>query len=290
MIRLWRPWYWLPALAAGFAAALFGANGELTWQTGVLLFIILGPGICGFAETVNDIWDRRSDSRGTQKALFGIPLSGGTGVMSAHPTKAKRRLAIATAATSVALACVASLLISTICFVLCVTGIVLAWMYSAPPVTGQHRSVLGTLLLFAGYGPVAIWLGLSIASHSMDLTLFGFSFLVGIWTASIGMTADLLDYDDDKRNGCKTFVVTFGRSATTGIIMGASTAIVVGAFLIRLLSGSGIGIGFCVFVAVHAVFLACLFGFRNKQMPAAVHGVTIILETAYPFVLFGGIR
>ena len=285
VVRLWRPWFWLPALAPAYAGALWTEGVGLSCGEGLLLFLALGPGICGFAEAVNDIFDIEIDRGCKRKEFFGVPLASGSGVLleEGGPQLA-RKLSVVSAA--VAMACGAML--SMVCLYLVVIGLVLAWAYSAPPIRAKMRYGLGSFLQGMAYGPVAFFLGLASAGGTFSGESVLAAILMGLWVASVGLTADVLDADDDRRHGIKTLAVLLGRSGSALFVAAAGTSCLVGGALIRSSPAQRVHpLLVCVGIAFTGLAFV-LFFYRNKCLPTAAHVLALVLEAGYPAALLMG--
>jgi len=285
LVRLWRPWYWLPGMASGLAGACWaGCSETLPGAPLWLVGLALGPGVCGFAEVIGDIFDYPGDASSRVKEFLGVPLAGGSGVIVQNP---KSGLQIATVLSwlSCFIAVTASFACSLSCTVVVLCGLVLAWIYSAPPVRAKGRGGLGPLLQGLGYGPVAFIAGVITAGGRLEPMAFVVGLLIGGWVASVGITADLLDLDDDQHAGRKTLAVILGRSGTVFFALVGGMVCLSGAALVRFALGDGYN-GFAAITSAGFVAYAIvLLITRGKRLLLLTHFIALLLEVCYPLAL-----
>ena len=285
VIFVLRPWFWLPGIASALAGCLWAGEGYLSMATFMTIAIILGPGICAFAEIVNDLSDVSLDRQGTQKSFFGLPMSGGSGVLTAGH-RGTLILARFLMGLTLAVGAIGCVLLPARITPLVLGGYFLAWAYSVPPIRGKTRGLLGVLLQGCGYGPVAFYIGYStIAAPVLDAGL-PISLLIGIWTALVGITADLLDHEDDLKHGIQTLVVRLGPRRTQLMsVLGGIICIIIG---VLAKSFWGEGHNAVLFAFVTAIF--CVYSWRvlvtsASEIAPATHGLAILLEIIFPIAL-----
>lgn len=214
IVFLLRPWFWLPGIASGIAGSLWAESGSASITDLVVTMIVLGPGICAFAEIFNDLSDVDFDKEGTQKRFLGVPMSGGSGVLVEGKHEAFLLGKVLRNISLIIGVCACVLLPPRVApFIL--GGYLLAWAYSGSPLRGKHRGIFGICLQGLGYGPVAFYIGYSVSQpFTLDEGLL-ISVLIGMWTALVGLTADILDYEQDAGLGIKTYVVSVGPKKST---------------------------------------------------------------------------
>ena len=282
VILLARPWYWLPAMASAMAGFRHGLPAQSNGFRLILVLLIAGPGLSAYAEIINDICDRHTDALGSRKTLWGIPLAGGSGALPQHLVP--KVVAYYAAGTSLALGLIASMFISRWIAGTFILGVILATAYSVQPVRLKTRGTWSLIVHAVGYGPVAFHLGALGPVSVPTIDTLSMSILIGAWIAIVGLTADLLDIDDDQIAGIRNFVVQLGRLGSTGVILTTATLILTAstftsgrANLHPLFTVSIIGI--------FLIYTTYLWKFRRSNLPPKVHGLALVLEVLFPLYL-----
>jgi 1,4-dihydroxy-2-naphthoate octaprenyltransferase len=227
---------------------------------------------------MNDFCDSELDSRGTRKIFFGIPLSGGSGALQANDYNKHFVLILAIGCATFGLSL--ALLCSSSVGLIYVAGLVLATSYSAKPIRLKDRGPLAYIAHLLGYGPVCFYLGFLSVASSITFHSVPDSLVIGLWTATVGLTADLLDYDDDKRNDVGTLVVRCGRTRSTfaillivagvlGIVVSRSTPLLWPLTLTLILAT--------------VIYGVAVWFHRRSSLPPWVHAVALFLEVMFPF-------
>lgn len=284
IILFLRPWFWLPATAS-MSAGFLAANGKFELSTAWLLALLtIGPGISAFAETVNDLCDRDSDSASSPKRFLGIPLSGGSGVPQGGQLTSRAMTSIAL--LSGVLSFATSLAISPVVLILTSLGLVLALSYSMPPIRLKKRGGLGLVAHILGYGPVSYYIGYFASMRfltTVPTSSVLHAFLVGCWIGIVGLTADLLDIPDDSKSNIRTLAVRLGRRGTTILIVATAWLL----FFMAMVASDGI---------IHKYYVTIVFGFGlliysifliifiRKSCPPWLHVCTLVLECSYPLM------
>lgn len=289
IIRLWRPWFWLPALGSAFAGYTLVPPPDRAWWEPFLLLLCLGPGICGFAETVNDYFDYGIDCRGTRKTFCGMALAGGSGTLVENPVE-RLSLCRSAAVASLCIALIAGFLLSPLSGLLAVLGLLASWAYSAPPLRAKTRGPWGIVLQGLGYGPIAIGVAcLTAPSPTVLLHLILLSAPVGAWMASVGMTADLLDFDDDSKQGVTTLATKLGKWKAEILILTLGMLSLLIAFLVHVLLLNSTGVLVLPLTGFFCMYAVFLHRGIQSQLQPFVHAIAVCLEFAFPIVLALGL-
>ena len=284
IICVWRPWYWLPAISPALAIVCFAVNDGVSVGRIVLLFANIGPGICGFAESINDFYDLKANQDCKPKTFLGMSLAGGS-VVILSSVKQRMSMARIAAISSLVIAFYSSLMISFGQFTLTILALLIAWLYSAPPLKAKNRYGLGLFLQALGYGPIVLGLGLGAVSYSPNSRHLLASLLIGLWVASVGMTADILDIEEDRREGCHRLTVLLGRPMSEVFIAFFSIISLFGLVAFRTAHDMSISFPFFALSTGLCIYLLLLIYFRSRTLPTVVHFWALLLETAYPFIL-----
>jgi len=283
VIMLVRPWFWPPAMAAGIAGCIAAQQDFAPRWSWLVVAIALGPGICAFAEVINDVFDRELDAKGTRKTACGLPMSGGSGVL-VQGSASRLRMAVICAAAAASVGVVVALFVSLTAVILIALGYGLAWMYSAPPVRAKGRGLLGVILQATGYGPVSFMLGVTCAGAFRPTHHVATAIMIGCWVGTVGLTADILDYADDAAQGSRTLVVRLGTrnarylAVTTGticLLLATITAVARSEALLWI-PVACLGLLYLPY-AWHLI--------HARKIAPAIHVLTLCLETLFPLAL-----
>ena len=279
-----RPWYWVPALASALAGFMVRDGMSLPPSMRlVLLFVLVGPCLCGFAEGFNDICDLEDDRRLGPKRLLGIPISGGSGILVGGRLQLR-------AAKGICAACalggfLVAIVISPMILLFYSIGLVLAVGYSLNPIRLKTRGVLGLVAQGLGYGPIVFWIGLVMNGGMPNGKAVLWSLLIGVWVASVGSSADILDVESDKANGVGTLAVRLGQRGMIAYVVFVSVAVlgIAGALMrefysVRLFVAAGVGL-------VYTVYVGELLHSRSGLPPARIHAEALVLEALFPFLI-----
>lgn len=207
-VGILRPWFWFPALCPAIAGAI-AAKGELpSVETLLLISFIFGPGIPGAAEALNDFFDRRYDTLKDIKKGFGVPSSGGSGMIQRGWISAKETVSFSI--TLFLLSLMMALKVSFILFFILSIGVLIAITYSAPPVRWKNRGIWGCIVQGFAYGFVTFNTGWYLSSGRFELYPAFIGLLLGGLIIGYGSIADLADCNTDKKNNIKTLPVILG--------------------------------------------------------------------------------
>lgn len=132
-----------------------------------------------------------------------------------------------------------------------VSLVLIAWLYSVPPVRLKERPPLDSLANGLGYFLLPLMMGYSLGADPRDMPLR--YYLLALSVCGVHALATAADYDADKAAGQQTLAVMYSRRAA------ASVAFV--AFLLTWLLGDFHGtavriyVGMCVFVTFIAMLI-----------------------------------
>lgn len=270
-------------MAAAIAGLLLTTWPSTDFSTLGLIIVASGPGISAYAEIINDIFDFRLDAVGSRKKLLGIPLAGGSGIISERRISVTGASCLAVAQSVLGLA--ACSLISKWAAIIYVLGIAAASAYSAPPVRLKERGVWAVLGHIVGYGPIAFHLGVSGGQVAPTWRTFILSLSIGLWVGTIGLTADLLDLDDDVRSGVRTFAVRLGRIRTTYLIIVSGPLIFSLTWFATRNSSLLHSILGVIILTLLVFYTVGVWRSRSSCLPSPIHGIAVLMETLFPFFL-----
>jgi 1,4-dihydroxy-2-naphthoate octaprenyltransferase len=223
LIRMGR----LPFLAGGFLLFSLGALAAVSRgappESAVFWAGYAAFGLVHLSVSYsNEYFDRMSDRAGVRTMI-----SGGSGVLVAHPELAPAALNIAIALTALALALAAGLaVLGTVpaAFAgMVFLGALLGWCYSAPPLRLVARGLgeastavtLGALIPAAGYLVMAGPPDPVLLPLLFPLLCYGMVFILSV---------ELPDMEGDRVSGKQTFVVRHGRTPSLWVISGCAAA------------------------------------------------------------------
>ena len=273
-----RPWYWLPTLAAAYVGLFLAEPAPTLGQ--ILLVLAAAGAFSAAAEGLNEIADLEIDRQAIPAVAWKVRLSAGSGMLLERRMTLPACWTVVGLAAAIGLAACACLSRATL--LAGSAALLLAVAYSMPPFRLKRWGVAGATIHVVGYGPVAMALGAGAAIMRLDIALW--ALLAGSWVAIIGLTADLLDLDSDRKAGVRTLPVVLGHAPSV-------LAIAVGSFVLlsvaTLQTGKGISgpIGVLpLFWVLYLGWLITLLLHLRRPLPARLHLGTLILEAALPMV------
>jgi len=231
LIQVSRPIIWpvLPLVyGLGLNASHAAVDATVILQMLVLTFPMNLAG-CG----LNDIYDYESDRRSTRRrALWGA-------VVRADDRPLVLRASLAMIPIIVMAACLTRNWANITATLLLV---IVAWLYSVPPVRLKERPPLDSLANGLGYFLLPFAMGYSLNADLLSMHLR--YYLLALCVCGIHALATAADYEADRAAGHRTLAVAFGRRAAAGIAFAA--------FLITWFAGDFHG------TAVRAYILICM--------------------------------
>jgi 4-hydroxybenzoate polyprenyltransferase len=249
LIQVSRPIIW-PVLPLVYGLGLHAARAPLGTAAVVQMLLLTFPmNLIGCG--LNDIYDYESDRRsGRRRAIWGA-------VVGADDRAFIWRAVLAMTPLVLLAACATRNphnLVATAFLLL------LAWLYSVPPLRLKERPPLDSLANGLGYFLLPFVMGYSLAADPRGMPLR--YYLLALCVAGVHALATAADYEADRAAGHRTLAVVFGRRAA------AAAAFV--AFFVTWLAGDFYGIAVRVFIGVclAATFGAALFP-RERVIAAA---------------------
>jgi 1,4-dihydroxy-2-naphthoate octaprenyltransferase len=153
------------------------------------------------------------------------------------------------------------------------------------PIRAKERGILGVGFQVIGYGPMSFLLGLLAFEGEFTISRLGYSVLVGLWIETVGFVTDILDIEDDEKQGVRTLAVRLGRSnSITYVIVGSSLIIAIVSTL-GVLGEGKFDLVLLWLIAPLVLFHTFLFLMRNRQVHPSLHLYAVILETAFPLIV-----
>ncbi|WP_332448490.1 prenyltransferase [Methanoculleus sp.] len=202
----------------------FLLSGFIPFAAGALLAFLLGawftPGefLLGYAAMAaahlsvhysNDYFDADAD-----RFVETTAISGGSGVLAAHPSLKPAALAAAVVLMAV------SILIGTVFVTVYdypavflafgIAGNLLGWFYTAPPVALAYRN-LGEVTNMITFGLLMPGAGYFVAAGTLDLSFFAFALPLFLYGLVFIVSVEIPDMEGDIAGGKRTLVVRRGR-------------------------------------------------------------------------------
>jgi 4-hydroxybenzoate polyprenyltransferase len=232
LIQVSRPIVW-PVLPLVYGIGLHAASAPLTAVAIVQMVLLTFPMSligCG----LNDIYDYESDRRSSRRrAIWGA-------VIDANDRAFIWRVCLAMMPLVVLGACLTrnwNNIVATASLLL------MAWMYSVPPIRLKERPPLDSLANGIGYFLLPLVMGYSLGADPREMPLR--YYLLALSVCGIHALATSADYDADRAAGHRTFAVVYGRRA--------AAAFAFLTFFVAWLAGDFRG------TAVRAFIVVCLF-------------------------------
>ncbi len=278
-----RPWFWLPALSPAIAGILL-AGDSITIKTVLLTLYLFGPGIPGAAEAINDFFDRNYDSLKQRKVVFGIPSSGGSGMIQKSLIKPRQVLV-----SSISLFLLSLIVASKVdfsFFLLVSVGALIGITYSAPPLRWKDRGLIGSMLIGFAYGFITFNAGYYLVSKQITFTSTLIGILLSIFIAGYGSIFALADYNDDKKNNIMTFPVRVGlkRAAKTYSLFMLVPYVCAGILLLLGILKVNVWLFALLLVATTYMAFRLIRNCSNEKGVSKIHLFGVLLESFAPFL------
>ena len=211
ILALLKPITWFPPMwAYGCGAISAGAITSERWSSVILGIILAGPLLCGTSQAVNDWFDRHVDAINEPDRV--IP----SGRM---PGQWGLWIAIANSALSM----VAAWFLGPFVFFAAAVGLVLAWLYSAPPVRLKRNGWFGNAAVGLSYETLPwITAAAAISGGAPSWPVLIVALLYGIGAHGIMTINDFKSIEGDRQMGIASLPVQLGagRAAQfTGVAM-----------------------------------------------------------------------
>lgn len=229
-IRLGRPYYVLPPIAAAIAGYVSSDNGDVSWMIITQIcavFLLLGMS----SWTANEITDQASDMKGSKKELWGLYVSGGTQLISGESLSQRA------VTTYIVILATIGLAISTtfgmVFFGLALLFLIIGLAYSIRPVRLKERGIVGLAVIVMAYGIVSFSAGWVTSDRILTtdcLVYAGFLSLIFLGFEGI---AHLTDREQDHANGENTFAVALGERTAKYILAACQCIPILGLIIIH---------------------------------------------------------
>lgn len=253
LLRVSRPLLW-PLLPTVYYLGLHAAGASLTPACMLQMALLTFP-MNLFGCGLNDIYDHESDRRsGRRRALWGAVVG-----------ETERRLVWRACISMVPLILLGSLVtqVATNVLITC-CHLMVAWMYSVPPVRLKERPPVDSLANGLGYFLLPLAMGYSLGAEPATMP-FRY-YLLALCVAGVHSLATAADFEADRAAGHRTMAVAFGRRTA------ATVALVT--FVIAIALGDYRSVAVRVFLTVSAL-AALVAALWPKDRPIAAACATI---------------
>ena len=199
ILELFKPVTWFPPMWAFMCGVVStGAPFSEKWPLAVAGAILAGPLICATSQAVNDWYDRGVDAINEPNR----PIPSGR-------IPGQWGLYIAIIWTVVSLA--VSALLGVWVFVAAVIGLVLAWVYSAPPIRLKQSGWWGAAGCALSYEGITWFTGAAVVTQTLpDVRILILAGLYAFGAHGIMTLNDFKAEDGDRQMGIKSLPVTLG--------------------------------------------------------------------------------
>ncbi|MFC7472775.1 chlorophyll synthase ChlG [Dankookia sp. GCM10030260] len=222
-LELLKPVTWFaPMWAFSCGVVSSGLGGHGRWHLIVAGLLLTGPLVCGTSQAINDWYDRHVDAINEPNR----PIPSGR-----IPGDWGFRIAVMWTALSLAVATI----LGPWGFAATVLGLVLAWIYSAPPLRLKRDGWLGGTACAACYEGLPWITGAAVMSAGApDSRVLLMAGLYSIGAIGIMTLNDFKAVEGDRRTGINSLPVTLGAERAAQIacgLMAAPQVLVVGLLL-----------------------------------------------------------
>lgn len=220
VLELLKPVTWFPPMwAFGCGVA---ASGAAIWPNAPLIalgVLLAGPMVCGMSQTVNDWYDRHVDAvNEPHRPIPSGRIPGSWGLVIA--------IAWTLASLGVGLA------LGPWGFAATVLAVVMAWIYSAPPLRLKQNGWWGNLACGLSYETLPWITGAAVlAGAAPDARVVAVALLYGLGAHGIMTLNDFKSIDGDTRFGLRSLPVMLGAARAAQLacwFMALPQAVVVG--------------------------------------------------------------
>ena len=195
-----KPVTWFPPMWAFLCGAISsGAGTTGRWPLIILGVLLAGPLVCACSQAVNDWYDRHVDAINEPQR----PIPSGR-----LPGRWGWYLSLIWTALSLAVAT----LLGTVGFAAAVVGLVLAWLYSAPPLRLKSNGWWGNAacgLCYEGL-PWITGAAILLGSQIPNANIFAFALLYSIGAHGIMTLNDFKSIQGDRQTGVNSLPVQLG--------------------------------------------------------------------------------
>ena len=232
LIQVSRPIIW-PVLPLVYALGLNASHAPLSIGAIIQIVLLTFPmNLVGCG--LNDIYDYESDRRSARRrAVWGA-------VVHNDDRQLVFRASLAMMPLIVLGACLTR---NWDNIVAAVSLLLVAWLYSVPPLRLKERSPLDSLANGLGYFLLPFTMGYSLNANPRTMPVK--YYLLALCVCGVHALATVADYDADRAAGHRTLAVKFGRRT--------ATAFAFGTFLAAWLFGDFHGVAVRAYIAICAV-------------------------------------
>lgn len=222
----------MPAFIGGAYAYHYLPEGGAEFPWLLFWLAVLGVALLHLGSNVmNDYFDVKDGTDGANNDYF-LQLSGGSraielGLISLQGTK---RLGLSLIGIALLIGIYLTIQTGWITFILGMAGLLIGYLYTAPPVRLVARRGLGELGIALAFGPLVTAGIVYVTSMQLSPMAFLIGLPVGLLTANILLINEFPDAASDATTGKNHLVVTFGKERSTYIYL----AILLMAFLSHL--------------------------------------------------------
>ncbi len=223
MLELLKPITWFAPMWAFMCGVVSsGAPLRSRWSLAICGMVLAGPAVCAASQAVNDWFDRHVDAINEP----GRPIPSGR-----IPGRWGHYIAVAWTVLSLALATALGAWVVGAT----VLGLVLAWIYSAPPLRLKRRGWLGPVCVGLCYEGLAWFTGAAVMARGLpDIRITAVAALYSFGAIGIMVLNDFKAVDGDRRTGVLSVPVELGVEAAAWlacVIMAAPQVVVVALLL-----------------------------------------------------------
>ena len=285
-LRLGRPYYVLPVIAAAIAGYSSGSNElALNANLGIvgIVFLLLGMACW----TANEITDRHSDSRGRTKKKWGFYVSGGTTILSSGIISVKSTVVYVVTLAMVGLFIASSLGVAFLG--LSVLFLLIGLAYSIKPVRLKERGILGLAAVATACGMVTFMAGWVAGGQSPTVECLLFSSMLSITFFGFEGLAHLLDHEQDRQNKENTIAVSLGRETARNVIAICQCLPALALMLLTLLTRSIVP-DLNLVLAVPLIFFSGLIAAvtakcNQESLTSSLRVLSVPLMSAFAFLI-----
>ncbi len=239
------------------------------------------------SNVMNDYFDVKDGTDGANNDYF-LQFSGGSraielGLISLEGSKRLGYLLIASAA---AIGIFLTIKTGLTTLFIGLAGLLIGYLYTAPPVRLVARRGLGELGIALAFGPLVTAGVVYVLTQQLPPMAFLIGLPVGLLTANILLINEFPDAESDATTGKNHLVVTFGKAKSTYIYLAILlTSFIANLFIVWLLPGVNIGLlvvstfslmgGYLIFrhIRQHYQYRSLLASNKNTIMLSALTGL-----------------
>jgi 1,4-dihydroxy-2-naphthoate octaprenyltransferase len=254
----------MPALIGGAYVYRYLLEPGASFNWSYFLLALLGVILLHLGSNVmNDYFDVKDGTDGANNDYF-LQLSGGSraielGLISLEGTK---RLGLWLIASATLIGIFLTIQTGLITLLIGLAGLLIGYLYTAPPVRLVARRGLGELGIALAFGPLVTAGVVYVLTQQLTPMAFLIGLPVGLLTANILLINEFPDAASDATTGKNHLVVTFGKKKSTFIYLAILlTAFLANLAIVLLLPGIHLGL-----LAVStASVIAGFFIFRHMR-------------------------